>query len=112
MPQPLTSTTIQLKWSNTAPLVPHLSQFLQGMLDRLVVGHFRYGPPNPEKEYAGRATKELKAYARTGNKEHLRNAANYCLLEFAAPSHPSPYDSKVVRSATRKPKDMRNAFNE
>jgi hypothetical protein len=80
-------------------------RFLQMMLNRLVVGHIRYGSPKraegPPKEYLKRGEAEIREYKGTGNKEYLINAANYMMLEFMEPSHPGAHHNREVGSSTR-----------
>lgn len=76
--------------------------FLQLMSNRRAVGNLRYGEPNAQQEYLTRLEKELKAYKKTRNKEHLVNIANYCFLESMCPE--VVFDPTVA-SVTRKIKD-------
>lgn len=66
------------------------------------VGALQYGPASKTQRYYLRGIREFKAYAKTGNKEHLRNAANYAFLEDQAPSIEGAYMDNTVESATRK----------
>lgn len=75
--------------------------FVQGMLNRLMVGELRYGAPNRRQKYASRMYKEVAAYKRTGNAEHLINIANYCILEWMCPEHPKHHFDATVDSVTR-----------
>lgn len=83
--------------------------FIQCMVNRLGVGALQYGPANRRQRYHLRAIVELKAYARTGNQEHLFNVANYAFLEMVAPSVDGAHLDVTVESATRK-KFGRNGF--
>lgn len=65
------------------------------MRNRLIMGSFRYGLL---KENSGSgfdsinsAIERLKLYQRTGNQEHLVDAANLCLVEFQAETHPNAH---------------------
>lgn len=78
--------------------------FLQGMAARWAVGGLRYGTPNSKAKYRSWIDKELKAYDRTGNMEHLVNVAVYAYLEVEAPSHPKFHWDPAAKSATRKEK--------
>lgn len=62
--------------------------FVQMMANRLMVGFYRYGPVNKKQNYLRRIKSAVKRYESTGNTEFLIDAANYCWLEFEAPSHP------------------------
>jgi hypothetical protein len=57
--------------------------FLQGMINRMTVSHFKYGP--------------LDAYLEDQNTEHLIDASNYLMIEWLYPSidgiHFTPTDS-------------------
>ena len=44
---------------------------------------------------------EVKAYRKSGNVEHLYNAANYCVLESLAPEHKNFHFNEYEESATR-----------
>jgi hypothetical protein len=98
---------VELWWSDKCPRdVKPFAQFFQKQLNRLVVGYFRYeakgAPASSEKpKFAKRARMELSAYAKTGNTEHLINAANYCSLEYGRPSHARAHFDANVESATR-----------
>ena len=69
-------------------------EFEQLMRNRLRVGGFRYGAlvegARSEYDRIGSAISRLRTYRRTGNLEHLVDAANMCLVEFVMPSHPAP----------------------
>jgi hypothetical protein len=79
----------------------HVVQFMQMMINRLLVGHVRYGAPKKEQNYMTRMLMEYKAYKRTGNMEHLINIANYCWLESEAPENKNFHFDAKVESATR-----------
>jgi len=65
--------------------------FVQKMANRLMVGFYRYGPVNKRQDYRKRLKGAVKHYDKTGNTEFLIDAANYCWLEFCAPSHPKAH---------------------
>ena len=77
-------------------------KFLQGMLNRVAVGLFRYGDSTretgPPKRWVRRMELELKKYRDTANTEHLINLANYAMLEYEEPG--SKLDV-MAKSATR-----------
>lgn len=81
-------------------LVTKVTNFLQMMCNRLWVGHMRYGPAAHEKQYIKRSQKELRAYIKSGNKEHLVNIANYMFLEYITSdnTHDNNIDSVTRRS--------------
>jgi hypothetical protein len=74
---------------------------MQSMLNRLIVGHFRYGAPNRKQKYFSRLKLEVEAYEKTHNQEHLANIANYCWLETEAPQFKDAYHKADVDSVTR-----------
>lgn len=76
--------------------------FMQQMANRLIQGHHQYGAPRKEQCYMSRMIMEMKAYRRTGNREHLLNIANYCLLETMAPENPKYHFDAAVESVTRR----------
>lgn len=78
-----------------------LKEFMQKQANRLQQGHVRYGKPNRRKKYMTRMGKELKAYKKTGNAEHLLNIANYCWLENQKPEHENFHFDATVDSVTR-----------
>lgn len=58
-------------------------------------GAYRYGCLGDQRQAGGNgrnnvgsAIRRLRAYLRTGNTEHLVDAANLCRVEFVAGSHP------------------------
>ena len=71
--------------------------FMQGMINRLIVGLYRYeiNQKPSTRNYLDRAKKSLKKYEKTKNKEFLMDAANYCMREFDHPSLPDTYFSPV-----------------
>jgi len=75
--------------------------FVQGMANRLIQGHCRYGAPRKTQRYMDRLEKEVKMYRITGNMEHLINIANYCHLESVEPQNPRFHYDPAAPSATR-----------
>lgn len=67
---------------------PRFARFLQQMANRIMVGQARYGDPSEEAGYLRRLKRELRAYERTGNMEHLINVANWAYLESVCPTDP------------------------
>lgn len=70
-------------------------EFIGYMRRRMVMGFLRYGdmydPSREPYDNVGSAIDRLKDYLRDGNKEHLFDAANLCMVEFVAEScHPAP----------------------
>jgi hypothetical protein len=67
----------------------------------LIQGEYRYGPGNREQRYSTRLLREIGAYIKTGNKEHLINVSNYCILESIYPEHENHHYNDEVESVTR-----------
>jgi hypothetical protein len=72
-------------------------EFIAWMRARMVAGFFRYKRSIHDAEMRGRydnvgsAIKRLQAYLKDGDKEHLADAANLCMIEHVTEScHPSP----------------------
>jgi len=77
-------------------------EFVQQQVYRLANGEAQYGKPDSRKKYMKRLGLELKAYRRTGNREHLLNIANYAWLESQAPENKKFHWDNSVDSVTRK----------
>ena len=80
---------LKFKWVKTVPEDQIDRKFIQGMLDRMMVGFHNYGHmrrkhdrPDNLKNIQIRVNK----YKESGNTEFLMDAANYCMMEFAVPS--------------------------
>lgn len=84
------------------PNASAFQQFVQRMANRIMQGHCSYGPPKASQLYLTRLKLEIAEYERTGNAEHLDNAANYCHLEDYEPEHPSHHRDNRVESVTRR----------
>lgn len=67
--------------------------------NRLIMGAFRYGklnaPGKPQYDRIASAVKRLQLYKKTGNTEHLVDAANICLVEFVEGDHPLKHFNSV-----------------
>ena len=60
--------------------------FLEGMVARVTMGYFRYGPNRMEKDGASllaKAEEKIRKYRKTGNRESLIDASNYLMLVFS-----------------------------
>lgn len=72
-------------------------EFEELMRNRLVMGSFRYGLLKNNSgsgfDSIGSALERLRLYRDTGNQEHLVDAANLCLVEFQAETHPNVHMS-------------------
>jgi hypothetical protein len=78
-----------------------MPKFMQQMVNRIIQGEARYGPPKKEQNYMTRMIMEVKAYKRTGNREQLVNIANYAYLESICPENPKFHWDSTVPSVTR-----------
>lgn len=85
---------ICFSWPEKAPKTQFSIPFIQGMLNRVAVGFFRYGDNNNKKNSTNKIKKRsvderiygvLEKYKRTGNTEFLIDVANYAMLEFLNP---------------------------
>lgn len=67
------------------------------MRNRLLMGRFRYGamkdPAKGKYDNVGSAVQRIGLYLKTGNQEHLVDAANLLMVEFEHPNHPNPHFS-------------------
>jgi hypothetical protein len=67
-------------------------QFHQGMVDRMALSYYKYGPVAKANINAIESLQlRLKKYAETGNTEFLMDAANFAMMEFMRPSHPDAF---------------------
>ena len=69
--------------------------FLQGMINRMAVSYFKYGPvasAYPEHVNALKsAIDRIEKYVATKNTEFLVDAANFMMIEFMHPSDPDAF---------------------
>jgi len=94
---------LEIRWPDSCKRNPkEIRDFLQKMVNRLAVGHYRYGEAKRSQRYMSRMREEVKAYVKSGNQEQLINIANYCWLETVAPEHPKSNFDPSVESVTRK----------
>lgn len=76
--------------------------FLQKMANRIGFGWAQYKNLRKEEtKYLTRLRKEVQAYVKTGNAEHLYNIANYAYLETLIPQHRNFHFDNRVDSVTR-----------
>ena len=68
------------------------------MRNRLLLGYYRYGCLEAQRQKGGNgldnissAIERLKKFQKTGNTEHLVDTANLCLVEFEVGSHPKKH---------------------
>jgi hypothetical protein len=103
-PQP--DHVLQLRLPGSVALDPQTNAnyraFFQATVNRRVVGGLRYGDrPKTSQRYMSRMGKELAAYRKTGNVEHLFNIANYAFLESVTPEHKHQHLNPGAESVTR-----------
>lgn len=94
---------IEIEIPDNVPLSEVSREFLQGMADRMSTSFFKYGRvaeayPKRVNALASLATR-LDRYETSGNTEWLMDVANFAMIEFMCPAHPSahykPTDSKA-----------------
>jgi len=81
-PAPTLPEIYKMQWS---------AEFERAMRDRMAQGYFRYGSLQAQIgkhpfDNIGSVLKRLSLYNRDGNREHLVDVANLCLVEFTV--HP------------------------
>jgi hypothetical protein len=67
-------------------------EILQGMVNRMAVSHYKYGPIKPnattcEVDELASARKRERMYLETGNTENLWDEANFVIIEAMFPQH-------------------------
>jgi hypothetical protein len=92
---------LKIYWPCATLLFHSFAQFVQQCVNRLIFAQYRYGSPNARQRYLSRLDLEVKAYKKTGNREHLLNIANYAWLESEAPQHSKYHHDAGVESVTR-----------
>ena len=79
----------------TVPYSEFSEKFVSGMRDRMEISFHKYGPiadAYPSKVNAIEScNKRVDKYFETGNTEWLIDAANFLMIEFMHPSHPSAH---------------------
>jgi hypothetical protein len=86
---------IEIKWPEGVPTSEVCPQFLQGMADRVAMSYYKYG--RMAVAYPSRVDaiaslkKRLDRYEETGNTEFLMDVANFAMIEFLHPRHPSAH---------------------
>ena len=94
---------MELRTVDVVPNTEYSVEFLQGMVDRMGMSFFKYGAialAYPNRVDAMKSLQlRLEKYEKTGNREHLIDAANYLMIEFMRPRHPDAHfhaeDSKA-----------------
>lgn len=69
-------------------------RFLDLMLNRMILGTYRYGNWRSNKTKYDRVASvedRLLLFKATGNKEHLIDIANLCMIEFEISDHPNAH---------------------
>lgn len=83
---------LTFNWPNKVPKSERSDEFIQGMLNRVAVGFFRYGrATNNHRDQRVAAIKAMERYIVTHNKEFLIDVANYAMLEFMNPTDSLAY---------------------
>lgn len=71
------------------------AEFVRYMQNRMIVSFHKYGPIKeayPHKVDAiGSMQERMRKYAETGNTEWLLDAANFLMIEFMLPRHPTAH---------------------
>jgi len=74
-------------------------KFEELMRERLILGAYRYGrifaKDKPKYDRIASIIKRLRKFEVDGNKEHLVDAANLCLLEFVECNHPNAHFTSI-----------------
>ena len=87
----MTEEMESIKLRVAGPATEYSVEFLQGMIDRMMVSYHKYGAVSdgyPDRVDAiGSLKLRLDKYAETGNTEFLIDAANFCMIEFMHPRH-------------------------
>lgn len=78
-----------------------LQRFIRLQAAALIQGEYRYCNYRNPNLFLTRLIKELEAYKKSGNKEHLINVCNYAILESIEPEHPNHHYNDEVESITR-----------
>jgi len=81
---------IKFKWSNEVPQDQIDETFIQGMMNRMILGFHNYGHMRRKHDRPDNIKNirtRLNKYQSTGNTEWLMDAANFAMMEFAVPSH-------------------------
>lgn len=76
------------------PLTEFSKQFLEGMLNRMGMSHFKYGSVAGTKgkiDHIAGALVRIERYQADGNGEWLMDAANMLMIEFMVKNHPNAH---------------------
>lgn len=96
------SEPLDIKKNEKTPWSEVSEEFLQGMVDRMSMSYYKYGPvadAYPSKVNAIKSLRlRLDKYLETGNTEFLMDVANFAMIEYMHPKHEhahyKPTDSK------------------
>lgn len=101
----------QIVLTGGQPSSQYSTEFLQGMVNRMLMSFPKYGHVKDSVEKGMDPVKEvrnrLSEYGATGNTEWLMDAANYCMIEFMHPSHPEAH-FRATDSSESKGRAMRD----
>lgn len=93
---------MDIKLAAGVPLTEISGEFIQGMANRMAMSYFKYGPiamAYPDRVNAVASLKiRLQKYLETGNTEFLLDVANFAMIEFMKPAHPSAHFSPTDSS--------------
>ena len=94
---------IELHEPTKVPKTQWSKFFLQGMINRMAFGFFRYGDVTKSHEdWIKRLKNSINHYHKTGNTEFMLDAANYCMCEFQFPTHSKAHFTCSDSQGTRK----------
>jgi hypothetical protein len=91
----------QITYLNRVLEIQFSEDFIRKKKARVFVGYHRYGPNTQyaqkklEYKILDTVRKRLDEYERTGNQEHLVDAANYLMIEYKAPQHPNAHFESI-----------------
>jgi hypothetical protein len=87
--------TISFLWSRSVPQTQFCREFIQGMLNRDIVGFYRHGDIGTAntrgKNVPEMLERRWRRYRKTGNRELLMDVANLAMSEYMDPSHPKAH---------------------
>jgi hypothetical protein len=88
-------TDVTFRWPETVPQDQFSHQFIQGMLDRMALGFFKYGKHQDSVDagvhFLESLDVRLDTYRESGNTEYLMDVANIAMIEFLHPQIPDAY---------------------
>lgn len=86
---------MEIKLAEGVPASEFSGEFAQGMANRMSTSYFKYGKVTDAYPHRVNAIaslkKRLERYEATGNTEWLMDVANFAMIEFVYPRHPSAH---------------------